>query len=218
MQKVFWTRGTKVSEESLAPCATLFCTRATWSCTGAQGFSPPRLQRPFAPSPNHFRGFPMLSAAAFWGFSRGGFPENACIEGAISERHFCEICRRKSPQNTEKHKTKLCAEVPERPLPKDPFFQLLILDPSPRCSGLQPFHATQRDPEDPAVPFVRIHSGNNSKIIFLCICICYEMENNSKTISICNAGPPLKTAKNSCVCICYENEFQNNYCLYLYLL
>ena len=33
-----------------------------------------------------------------------------------------EICRRKSPQNTEKHKTKLCAEVPERPLPKDPFF------------------------------------------------------------------------------------------------
>ena len=67
--------------------------------------------------------FPFLySAAAFWGFSRGGFPENACIEGAISERNFCGICRRKSPQNTEKHKTKLCAEVPERPLPKDPFF------------------------------------------------------------------------------------------------
>ena len=56
-----------------------------------------------------------------WGFSRGGFPENACIGGAISERNFCEICRRKSAQNTEKHKTKLCAEVPERPLPKDPF-------------------------------------------------------------------------------------------------
>ena len=68
-----------------------------------------------------------LSAAAFWSFSRGGFPENACIGGAISERNFCEICRRKSPQNTEKHKTKLCAEVPERPLPKDPFFQLLTL-------------------------------------------------------------------------------------------
>ena len=66
------------------------------------------------------------SAAAFWGFSRGGFPENACIGGAISERNFCEICRRISPQNTEKHKTKFCAEVPERPLPKDPFFQLLI--------------------------------------------------------------------------------------------
>ena len=66
-----------------------------------------------------------LSAAAFWGFSRGGFPENACIGGAISERNVCEICRRKSPQNTEKHKTKLYAEVPERPLPKNPFFQLL---------------------------------------------------------------------------------------------
>ena len=63
-----------------------------------------------------------LSAAAFWGFSRGGFPENACFGGAISERNFSEICRRKSPQNTEKHKTKLCAEVPERPLPKDPLF------------------------------------------------------------------------------------------------
>ena len=56
------------------------------------------------------------------GFSRGGFTENAGIGGAMSERHFCEICRRKSPQNTEKHKTKPCAEVPERPLPKDPFF------------------------------------------------------------------------------------------------
>ena len=66
------------------------------------------------------------SAAAFWGFSRGGFPENACIGGAISERNFCEICRRKSAQNTENTKKKLCAEVPERPLPKDPFFQLLI--------------------------------------------------------------------------------------------
>ena len=69
--------------------------------------------------------FSPKSAAAFWGFSRGGCPENACIGGAISERNLCEICRRKSPQNTEKHKTKLCAEVPERPLPKDPFFQLL---------------------------------------------------------------------------------------------
>ena len=43
------------------------------------------------------------SAAAFWGFSRGGFPENACIGGAISERNFREICRRKAPQNTEKN-------------------------------------------------------------------------------------------------------------------
>ena len=81
-----------------------------------------------------------MSAVAFWGFSRGGFPENACIGGAISERNCHEICRRKSPQNTEKHKTKLCAEVPERPLPKDPFFQLLkvpIWAIKCRFSGLQ---------------------------------------------------------------------------------
>ena len=48
------------------------------------------------------------------------------------------------------------------------------------------------------VPFVQIHSGNNSKRVFLCICICYEIENDSETISICYA--PLKTAKNNCVC------------------
>ena len=88
----------------------------------------PRIFRIFGPNfapilfPRFFLG---VSAAAFGGFSREGFPENACIGGAISERNFCEICRRKSPQNTEKQKTKLCAEVPERPLPKDPFFQLL---------------------------------------------------------------------------------------------
>ena len=44
-----------------------------------------------------------ISAATFGGFSRGGFPENACIGGATSERNCCEICRRKSPQNIEKH-------------------------------------------------------------------------------------------------------------------
>ena len=80
--------------------------------------------------PTNLKTLLKISAAAFWGFSRGGFPENACIEGAISERNFCEICRRKSPQNTEKHKTKLCAEVPERPLPKDPLVQLLKISQS----------------------------------------------------------------------------------------
>ena len=38
------------------------------------------------------------------------------------------------------------------------------------------------------LPFVRIHSGNNSKIIFLCICICYEIKILKiifKTIFIC---------------------------------
>ena len=55
-------------------------------------------------------------------FREGVFQKMPAIGGAISERNCYEICRRKSPQNTEKHKRKLCAEVPERPLPKDPFF------------------------------------------------------------------------------------------------
>ena len=53
-----------------------------------------------------FSKFLIFSAAAFWGFSRGGFPENACIGGAISERDFCEICRRKSTQNTQNTQNK----------------------------------------------------------------------------------------------------------------
>ena len=61
------------------------------------------------------------SAAAFWGFSRGGFPENACIGGTISERNFCEICRRKSPQNTEKHKQSSAQRFLNDPFPKTPF-------------------------------------------------------------------------------------------------
>ena len=39
------------------------------------------------------------------------------------------------------------------------------------------------------LPFVRIHSGNNSKIVFLCICICYEIKIMSKIIFICYAAP-----------------------------
>ena len=63
------------------------------------------------------------SAAAFWGFSRGGFPENACIGGAISERNCCEIRRRKSPQNTEKQQKKSSAQrFLNDPFPKTPFF------------------------------------------------------------------------------------------------
>ena len=105
-------------------------------CSSPSRKSAQRASNPSAPNK-------IGAAAAFWGFLRGGFPENACIGGAISERNFCEICRRKSPQNTEKHKTKLCAQVPERPLPKDPFFQLLIklvqpfLTPELRARKLQ---------------------------------------------------------------------------------
>ena len=60
-------------------------------------------------------------------FREGVFQKMPAFGGAISERNFCEICRRKSAQNTEKHKTKLCAEVPERPLLGDPFFRLLAV-------------------------------------------------------------------------------------------
>ena len=53
------------------------------------------------------------------------------------------------------------------------------------------------------LPFVQDHSGKSSKIIFLCICICYAKKKHmSETIWICSAV--LLTAKNSCVCICYE--------------
>ena len=69
----------------------------------------------------------LISAAAFWGFSRGGFPENACIGWAVSERNFWEICRRKSPQNTENTKQSSAQRFLNDPLPKDPFFQLLII-------------------------------------------------------------------------------------------
>ena len=51
-------------------------------------------------------------------------------------------------------------------------------------------------------PFVRIHSGNHSKILFLCICICYEIKIISKLIVICCA-PPFKLQRTA-VCICYE--------------
>ena len=67
------------------------------------------------------------------------------------------------------------------------------------------------------LPFVRIHSGNNSKIIFLCICICYETKNNSETISICYAAPS-KRQRTAVSASATQNEFQNNICLYLYLL
>ena len=68
------------------------------------------------------------------------------------------------------------------------------------------------------IPFVRIHSGNNPKIVFLCIYICYEFENISGIISICYARPPLNCKDQLClhlqrrinskriivwICICY---------------
>ena len=82
-------------------------------------------------------------------------------------------------------------------------------------------------PESQLLPFVRIHGGNNSKKVFLCICICYVIENTSEIVSICYARPRLNCKEqlclhlqrkmNSktifvCICICYEmpNSFVNN--------
>ena len=61
----------------------------------------------------------------FKGFSRkvlGFFARVVFQKMPVFERNVCEICRRKSAQNTEKHKTKLCAQVPERPLSQRPLF------------------------------------------------------------------------------------------------
>ena len=74
-----------------------------------------------------------------------------------------------------------------------------------RISGLGGFLCPVRARRNHnSLPFVRIYSGYNSKIIFLCICICYEMKIMSKTISICYAAPPRSSKKNSCFCICNE--------------
>ena len=68
-----------------------------------------------------------------------------------------------------------------------------------------------------ALPFVRIHCGNNSKIILLCICICYEIKIMSKIIFICYAVPS-KLRRTAVSVSATKNYIQNKYLLYLYLL
>ena len=49
--------------------------------------------------------------------------------------------------------------------------------PSPkRALRAVPFFSTALLSAPKWLPFVQIHSGNNSKILFLCICICYEIK------------------------------------------
>ena len=74
-----------------------------------------RVKRPF---------FSLRSQQLRFGvFCEGVFQKMPALEGQFLK----EITVRFAGENSEhrKHKTKLCAEVPERPLPKDPFFQLL---------------------------------------------------------------------------------------------
>ena len=67
-------------------------------------------------------------------------------------------------------------------------------------------------------PFVRIHSGNNSKVVFLCICICYATKLMAKTC-VCALRPSRNCKERQClhllrkinskiifvcICICYE--------------
>ena len=75
--------------------------------------------------------------------------------------------------------------------------------------------------------FVQIHSGNNSKMIFLWICICYEIRTMSEIKSICYAVPlgceeqlSLQLLRTSickiyfvCICIRYDMQswFDNNF-------
>ena len=53
--------------------------------------------------------------------------------------------------------------------PKPPFYETILLSPGENIPC--------KKNKTGLLPFVRIHSRNNSKIIFLCICICYEIDN-----------------------------------------
>ena len=88
-----------------------------------------------------------------------------------------------------------------------------------KCVFLRPQQWGETFAKVMILPFVRIHSGNHSKFIFLCICICYEIKIMSKLIFKSAVQPPqnrkeqlclhLSRKTNSktifvCICICYE--------------
>ena len=58
-------------------------------------------------------------------FARGVFQKMPALEGQFPKEISVRFAGENHLRTQKKHKTKLCAEVPERPLPKDPFFQLL---------------------------------------------------------------------------------------------
>ena len=60
-------------------------------------------------------------------FREGVFQKMPALEGQFLKEISVRFARENHLRTQKKHKTKLCAEVPERPLPKDPFFQLLIV-------------------------------------------------------------------------------------------
>ena len=61
------------------------------------------------------------SAAAFWGFREGVFQKMPALEGQFLKEISVRFAGENHLRTQRKtHKTELCAEVPERPLPKDP--------------------------------------------------------------------------------------------------
>ena len=67
----------------------LFCTGATLSCTGARGFLLPESKRPFAPSRNHFREFPIFDpfSQAAW-FPTQTSSCRKCLQALDSSRQL----------------------------------------------------------------------------------------------------------------------------------
>ena len=79
----------------------------------------------FTPSPNTRipLGEGVNQQLRFGVFREGVFQKMPALDGAISERNFCEIFRRKSPQNTETHTKQSSAQrFLNDPFPKTPFF------------------------------------------------------------------------------------------------
>ena len=71
----------------------------------------------------HRKDFQESQQLRFGAFREGVFQKMPALEGAISERNCCEICSRKSPQNTEKNKKQSSAQrFLNDPFPKTPFF------------------------------------------------------------------------------------------------
>ena len=81
--------------------------------------SPPALgERPNHHDHDHFRVH--LSAAAFWGFFARGFSRKCLRWRGNFWKKFVRFAGENHLRTQRKtHKTKLCAEVPERPLPKE---------------------------------------------------------------------------------------------------
>ena len=78
---------------------------------------------------------PSFQQLRFGVFREGVFQKMPALEGQFLKEISVRFAGENHLRTQKTHKTKLCAEVPERPLPKDPFFQLLILALSYKWHG-----------------------------------------------------------------------------------